>query len=211
MAPVTPARFKSPVDPPAEAPAMALAVGGRDFLADVAEEVADYLDDHDHVISAVAANELITRWATGDPDLLVGWLLARSQQILRDYIYTTTLSRGARRPRDEQRSRFAQYAAGFENAGGVGDPERGREFYRYHSVTEGGLLVRKPLGDLTAKQVEQVRKRYQQAAEDNAFYARVYEAVRMRVAARGDDATVADVYTPEQLEKMFSRESRQAK
>jgi len=178
----------------------------RDYLADVAEEVADYIDSHDHVVSAQAAEELICRWETGDPDLLTGWLLARSRQILRDYVYTVTLSRGARRSRDEQRGRFAKFAAGMENALAQGGADKGREFYRYHSVTEGPLLVRKPLGDLTARQVGEVGARYKRAAEDSAFYARVYEAVAKRVAAHGDGAVVADVYTPEQLEAMFSRE-----
>jgi hypothetical protein len=180
---------------------------GRDYLGEVAEEVAKYIDSQDHVISAQAADELVTRWEGADPDLLDGWLRARSRQVLRDYVYTVTLSRGARRPREEQQSRFARFAAGFENALGEG-AEKGREFYRYHSVTEGPLLVRKPLGDLTAKQVREVRDRYRQAARDNAFLGKVYEAVGKRVAAAGENAVVSDIYSPEQLEKMFSRESR---
>lgn len=180
------------------------AFGERDYLGEVAEEVAKYIDSHDSVISAEAADELVTRWEGTDSNLLNGWLRARSRQILRDYIYTVTLSRGARRPREEQQGRFAKFAAGFENALAEG-AEKGREYYRYHSVTEGPLLVRKPLADLNAKQVGEVRDRYKRAAEDNAFYSRVYEAVRKRVEARGEDAVVSDVYTPEQLEKMFNR------
>jgi hypothetical protein len=180
------------------------AAGDRDYLAEVSEEVAKYVEAHDHIVSAQAADELATRWEASDPDLLDGWLRARARQVLRDYVYSVTLSRGARRPRDEQLSRFAKFSDGFQDALGEG-AEKGREFYRYHSVTEGPLLVRKPLGDLTAKQVREVRDRYRQAAKDNAFYARVYEAVGRRVAAHSEDAVVADVYTPEQLEKMFSR------
>lgn len=184
---------------------MTVASGNRDFLGEVAEEVAKYIDSQDHVISAQAADELVTRWEATDPGLLAGWLGARSRQIVRDYVYTVTLSRGARRTREEQRGRFAAFAAGFEDALAEG-AEKGREFYRYHSVTEGPLLVRKPLSDLTAQQVGEVRDRYKRAAEDNAFYARVYEAVRKRVAAKGADAVVSDVYTPEQLERMFARD-----
>jgi hypothetical protein len=183
-------------------------VPDRDYLSEVREEVNDYLDEHDSVISAQAAEELISRWETGDPGLLDGWLRARSYQVLRDYIYNVTLSRGARRSRKEGKARFAEFAAGFENELRDGGPEKGREFYRMHSVNEGPLLVRKPLGSLNAKQVGQVRDRYQQAAKDSAFMGKVMEAVRMRVAARGENATVADVYTPEQLEKMFDREGR---
>lgn len=179
--------------------------GNRDFLGEVAEEVSRYIDSQDHVVSAQAADVLVTRWESTDPGLLNGWLAARSRQIVRDYVYSVTLSRGARRPREEQRGRFAAFAAGFEEALAEG-AEKGREFYRYHSVTEGPLLVRKPLGDLTARQVGEVRDRYKKAVQDNAFYARVYEAVRKRVEAKGADAVVSDVYTPEQLEKMFSRE-----
>jgi hypothetical protein len=178
--------------------------GDRDHLGEVAEEVSKYIESHDHVVSAQAADELVTRWEVSDPGLLDGWLRARSRQILRDYVYAVTLSRGARRPREEQQSRFAKFVEGFEGALGEG-AEKGREFYRYHSVTEGPLLVRKPLGDLNAKQVREVRDRYRQAAKDNAFYGRVYDAVGRRVAAAGEDAVVADVYSPEQLEKMFSR------
>jgi hypothetical protein len=190
---------------------MTAAPGVRDYLAEVKDQVNAYLDEHDSVVSAVAADELVSKWEAGDPDLLAGWLRARGRQILRDYVYKTSLSRGARRPRDEQRARFAEFREGFEGAlqpGGPGtpvQPERAREFYRYHTVTQGKLLVRKPLGDLTAKQVGEVRDRYRQASRDNAFYARVCEAVRKRVAAAGDDAVVSDVYDPEQLEKMFSR------
>ena len=186
---------------------MTAASDDRDFLGEVANEVAKYIDSQDHVVSAQAADELVTRWEATDPTLLHGWLMARSRQIVRDYVYAVTLSRGARRPREEQRSRFAAFAAGFEEALTEG-AEKGREFYRYHSVTEGPLLVRKPLSDLTARQVGEVRDRYKRAAEDNAFYAKVYEAVRKRVEAKGEDAVVADVYTPEQLEKMFSREGK---
>ena len=100
----------------------------------------------------------------------------------------------------------AKFAAGMENALEDG-AENGREFYRYHSVTEGPLLIRKPLGDLNARQVQEVRDRYRQAVQDNMFYARVYEAVRKRVAAQGDDAVVGDLYSPEQLEKMFARQT----
>lgn len=185
-----------------------LKMGERDYLAEVSEAVARYIDEHDRVITAEAAEKLISDWEATDPDLLAGWLRVRSRQILRDYIYTVTLSRGARRPREEQQGRFAKFAAGFEDALAEG-AEKGREFYRYHSVTEGPLLVRKPLGDLNAKQVGEVRDRYHQAARDNEFYARVYDAVAKRVAAVGEDAVVADVYTPEQLENMFSREGRQ--
>lgn len=202
-------RFQSPADPPLVPEAKRVVVASsRDYLTEVREEVNDYLDEHDSVISAQAAEELIARWEKGDPDLLDGWLRARSYQILRDYVYNVTLSRGARRPREEGRARFAKFAGDFENALMEGGPEKGREFYRYHSVNEGPILVRKPLGDLTAKQVGQVRDRYQQAAKDSAFMGKVMEAVRMRVAARGEDATVADVYTPEQLEKMFDRGGR---
>jgi len=185
------------------------AAGNRDFLGEVAEEVAKYIDDQDHVISAQAAEELVTRWEATDPELLAGWLRARSRQIVRDYVYTVTLSRGARRRGEEQRGRFAQFADGFEKALAEG-AEKGREFYRYHSVTEGPLLVRKPLSALNAKQVSEVRDRYKQAAEDNAFYARVYDAVRKRVEAKGAGAVVSDVYSPEQLEKMFSRDGKQS-
>lgn len=187
--------------------AIPAAAGDRDYLSEVAEEVAKYLDSHDHIVSAEAAADLIDRWEKQDPGLLAGWLRARSRQVLRDYVYTVTLSRGARRPREEQYSRFAKFASGFQEALAEG-AEKGREYYRYHSVTEGPLLVRKPLGDLNAKQVQEVRDRYKQAARDNAFYARVYEAVRLRVVAKGAEAVVADVYTPEQLERMFDRESR---
>lgn len=189
----------------AQAAAAVPVAAARDFLEDVREEVNEYLDAHDRIISAQAAEELIRRWETGDPDLLDGWLRARSHQVLRDYIYTVTLSRGARRTREEQRGRFAQFADGIEGALQAGGLEAAREFYRYHSVTEGPLSVRKPLSALTANQVGEVRDRYQRAAEDNAFYAKILEAVRMRVAARGDDAVVSDVYSPEQLEKMFTR------
>lgn len=184
-----------------------VAVGDRDYLAEVAEAVTKYIETHDHVISAEAASELVTQWEASDPGLLNGWLRARSLQIVRDYVYTVTLSRGARRGREEQRGRFAQFAAGMEGALEEG-AEKGREFYRYHSVTEGPLLVRKPLGDLNAKQVQEVRDRYRSAARDSAFYAKVYEAVRLKVIARGPEATVSDVYTPEQLENMFKREGR---
>lgn len=184
------------------------AAGDRDFLGEVAGEVAKYIDNQDHVISAKAADELVTRWEASDPDLLIGWLRSRSRQIVRDYVYTVTLSRGARRPRDEQRGRFAAFADGFHEALEEG-AEKGREFYRYHSVTEGRLLVRKPLGDLDARQVGEVRDRYKKAVQDNAFYARVYDAVRKQVEAKGADAVVSDVYTPEQLEQMFNREGKQ--
>lgn len=180
----------------------------RDFLGEVSEEVAKYIDGHEHVISAQAADDLITKWQAEDPGLLDGWLRARAYQVLRDYVYQVTLSRGARRPREEQQGRFAKFAAGFEDALQEG-ADKGREFYRYHSVTEGPLLVRKPLADLDVKQVREVRDRYRQSARDSAFYARVYEAVAKRVAMAGPDARVADVYSPEQLEKMFDREGKQ--
>ncbi len=203
---LVPVRVPDPA--PAPGPSRVPAVTDRDYLAEVREEVNDYLDSHDHVISAEVANDLVTRWEARDPELLDGWLHARSRQLLRDYVYTTSLSRGARQGRIAQQGRFAKFAAGMEDAleGGI---EKGREFYRYHSVTEGPLLIRKPLSDLTAKQVGEVRDRYKQAAKDNAFYGRVYEAVRKRVAAKGDDAVVADVYTPEQLENMFDRTTKQ--
>lgn len=184
-----------------------MTVHERDYLAEVAEEVAKYIDAHDSVVSAQAAEELITRWEDGNPGLLAGWLRARARQVLKDYIYAVTLSRGARRPREEGHRRFASFASGIEDAQEE-SAEKGREFYRYHSVTEGLLFVRKPLSDLTAGQVKEVRDRYRSAAKDSEFYARVYEAVRKQVLAKGDDATVADVYTPEQLEKMFNRGDR---
>jgi hypothetical protein len=186
----------------------ATASGDRDYLGEVAEEVSKYIDSRDHVVSAQAAEELVNRWQAEDPGLLDGWLRARACQVLRDYVYTVTLSRGARRPREDQQARFAAFAAGFEGALAEG-AEKGREFYRYHSVTEGPLLVRKPLGDLTARQVNEVRDRYRQSARDSMFYAKVYQAVGKRVAEAGPDAVVSDVYTPEQLEKMFNREVKQ--
>lgn len=185
-----------------------VAASDRDYLGEVSEAVAKYIETHDHVISAEAAGELADQWEASDPDLLIGWLRARSRQVLRDYVYTVTLSRGARRPREEQRGRFAEFAEGFQGALDEGGAEKGREFYRFHTVTQGPISVRKPLSDLTATQVQEVRDRYRNAARDNAFYAKVYEAVRLRVVAKGPEATVSDVYTPEQLEKMFERESR---
>jgi hypothetical protein len=206
MAAAASPRFRSPADPPlAPEPKPAVVAPDRDYLSEVREEVNEYLDSHDSVISAQAAEELIARWEKGDPGLLDGWLRVRSYQVLRDYVYHVTLSRGARRSREEGKARFAEFADGFEEKLREGGPEKGREFYRMHSVNEGPLLVRKPLSSLNAKQVAQVRDRYQQAAKDSLFMGKVMEAVRMRVAVHGEDATVADVYTPEQLEKMFDR------
>ena len=181
------------------------ALDERDYLAEVSEEVAKYLESHEHVISAEVAAELIARWEAEDPDLLIGWLRARSRQILRDYVYSVSLSRGARRPREEQQGRFAKFSAGFSEAL-EGGAEKGREFYRYHSVTEGPLLVRKPLGDLTAVQVVEVQGRYKKSAAENAFMARVLNAVAKKVAIAGPDAVVGDCYTPAQLEEMFKRQ-----
>ena len=184
-----------------------VAAGDRDYLGEVAEAVAKYIDSREHVVSAEAASELADQWEATDPDLLAGWLRTRSRQVLRDYIYTVTLSRGARRPREEQRGRFAEFSENFHEALKEG-AEKGREFYRYHTVAQGPISVRKPLSDLNATQVQEVRDRYRNAARDNAFYAKVYEAVRLRVVAKGPEATVSDVYTPEQLEKMFEREGK---
>lgn len=181
-----------------------MSIPERDYLSEVSEEVAKYLDSHDHIVSAEAAEELLTRWEAEDTDLMAGWLHARARQILRDYIYNVSLSRGARRPREEQHARFAKFSAGFNKALEDG-AENGREFYRYHSVTEGPLLVRKPLGAMNARQVGEVRDRYRQASRDNAFYARVLEAVRKKVADASPEAVVSDIYTPEQLENMFTR------
>lgn len=190
---------------------MTAAPGVRDYLAEVKDQVNAYLDSHDSVISARAADELVSKWEASDPGLLAGWLRARSRQIVTEYVYKTSLSRGARRSRAQQRDRFKEVSEGIEGAlqpGGPGTPvhpEKAREFYRYHTVTEGPLLVRKPLSDMTAVQVGEVRDRYRQASKDNAFYAKVCEAVRKRVAAAGDGKVVSDVYDPETLEKMFAR------
>src|SRR5216684_5834345 len=145
MAPAVSPRFRSPADPPETPPVRARVSVDRDYLAEVREEVNDYLDSHDSVISAQAAEELISAWEVRADGLLDGWLRIRARQILRDYVYTVSLSRGARRAREEQQGRFARFAAGYEDALAGGGPEKGREFYRYHSLTEGPILVRKPL------------------------------------------------------------------
>lgn len=179
---------------------------GRDYLNDMAQEVTDYLDAHESIVSAQAAEELIARLLVHDTDLLTGWLLARSRQILRDYVYARSLSYGSQRHRDEQRGRFGKFSEGFRQALDEGGAEQGREFYRYHSVTEGPILVRKPLSKMTADQVGEVRDRYRRASKDMAFLGRIMEAVRKKVERAGPDKTVADVFTPEELEKLFRRQ-----
>ncbi len=177
----------------------------RDYLNEMAEEVTDYLDAHESIVSAQAAEEIVTKLLRSDPDLLTGWLIARSKQILRDYIYTRSLSYGSQRHRDEQRGRFGKFSEGFQQALEEG-ADKGREFYRYHSVTEGPILVRKPLSAMTAVQVGEVRDRYRQAAKDMAFMGRIMEAVRKKVEKAGPDKVVSDVFSPEQLENLFRRQ-----
>jgi hypothetical protein len=178
----------------------------RDFLAEVRQEVGDYLDTHGSIVSSEAANELIEAWSgTG---LLEGWLLARAPSILTEYITATSRTRGACRPRQERQAAFAKFAADFEDAvqaeGLEAARERANEFFLFHQVTENGRVVRKILGDLNAAQVGEVRDNYQARARDNRLKAVVLEKVRERVAAAGPDATVGKIYTPEQLEKLFT-------
>jgi hypothetical protein len=180
----------------------------RDFLAEVRAEVGDYLDTHGSVVSSMAAAELIESWE-GD-GLLEGWLLARSNAILTEYITTTSRTRGACRPREERQAAFAKFAQDFEDTMAADGLEAARqkagEFFLFHQVTEDGQLVRKILGDLSADQVGEVRDNYRARAEDNRLKALVLEKVRERVAAAGPGATVGKIYTPQQLEKLFYKE-----
>lgn len=178
---------------------------GRNYLLEVQEAVTAYLDSHDHVISAEAADELISEWkGTGT---LEGWLNARASSILAEYIYRKSLSRGGRKPRANAHARFRDLSEGIDEAYQAGGAEASREYYRMHSVMQDGQQVRKPLNAMNARQLGEVRDRYRAGARDNAFMGKVLEAVRKRVADAGDGKTVGDIYSPEQLEVMFQRDN----
>lgn len=178
-----------------------------DPVAEVRSEVDAYLDSHDRIISAEAAAELIRRWDARGDGLLDRWLRARAPQILAAYITSCSLSRGARKRHARHGGAFEKFRGEFEDTlageGAGAARAKAAEFYRFHEVTEGGVLVRKPFGSLNAAQVDEVAKSYRQRAKENSFKARVAEKVRARVAEQGPDAVVSDVYSPEQLQEMF--------
>lgn len=177
----------------------------RDYVAEVREQVDKYLTEHETgMVSAEAAQELGTKWRATDPDLLLGWLMARWPSLLTDHISHLSRSRSVRARRTRVHAAFEEFSEEFDQSD---DEEESEEAYRrwgdFYEVTVGETRVRKAFRALTAGELGQVKDGYVKRAAENDFYARVIGAVQERVARAGPGKTVGDVYTPDQLEAMF--------
>lgn len=176
------------------------------YLTDMQTKVNEYLDKHadEGVVSAEAAAELITMY----PKLVNGWLMARAPAILTEYVTTVSRSRGARLSLSKLQSRFASFAAQHTAALASGNTaaahQSASEFFLFHEVHEGERKVRKPLYSLDATQVSEVSARYTQRAEENRFKAAVMDRIAEKVAEAGPGKVVGDLWTPDQIDKLFN-------
>jgi hypothetical protein len=184
-------------------------MSGRNYLAEVKKVVGDYLEKHNPLVFSEAAADLIAQDNNG---LIDGWLQARKLSLLTEYVSDENRSRRARKPRDEARATFQQFSDEFQDALESDGVEAARErtgwFFGKLWVTDGeGKRVQQELHTLNARQVTEARDGYRQRAAANKFYAAKLEAVRKKVARAGPEATVGSVYTKEEIDKMFERES----
>lgn len=102
--------------------------------------------------------------------------------------------------RDASRRRFYETASAFDRE----NPQSVRELHRYMDIhfTVGGGVQRR-LGDMYRADLEYAAENYRRQVSTHAMYVRVLEAIAERVG----DGQVSDVYTEEELTRVFTTQA----
>jgi len=168
----------------------------RNYAADMRVHIDNALTIRGTVPDRTIAENLVRTLDTTDPDLLHGWLHMQAVNLLRDTIATIERSRRGHARVVNGRHDFAA-ATSRAQAGDMGGIE---SFLNVRYVIDG---ARKPLSALTVSDLESVATDYEAQAAENALNAAFLRAVAKKLKSRRGAETVADLFTDEQLARMW--------
>lgn len=182
------------VGPPSDVPSAALPDRAEDYDHRMYDLARVYLTGTTQP-NAVTAAEMVRALSEQDPDLLLGWLQARSTAVLASYLNALDRGDRARARRGEAARTFAAAAVRFE----AGDLDAMNPFDATHMIRG----QRKRLGEMTGRDHLFVAEGYRRRAATQTFLQVVHRAVAVRVGNR----TTEEVFTPEQYQAMFDGNS----
>lgn len=166
----------------------------RDYVTEMRAVIDAATQDAQYRAGDVA-RDIVEKLQVNDPDLLHGWLTAQAPSLIRDAIVQRDASHRSYVRHHGSRSVFAAAAA----AHAAGDPDAlvGWLGVR-HVVSPDG--TRKRLADMTADDLRFSADTYRQRVRENALA----EAFLRHLAQRVGSGTVADRYTDEQLDQIWT-------
>lgn len=166
----------------------------RNYAAEI-RAIVDAETSTGPYVSRIAATEIVAKLRASDPELLDGWLNAQAEQFVWQLINDRDRSHRAYVKATSNRSVFAANAAEYE----AGDTAALAQWLSMPFAVADGS--RKRLATMTAADLSYVSESYLTRAEENRMTAAFLRAVGRKVPAGG---TVADVFTDEQLGKMWT-------
>lgn len=168
----------------------------RNYAADMRIHIDNALQHRGHVPDRTVAENLARTLRATDPDLLDGWLHEQAVNLLRDTIATIERSRRGHTRVVNGRHAFAAATSRAQ----AGDMDGIESFLGVRYIIGG---ARKPLSDLTVADLEAVAGDYEAQAAENALNAAFLRAVAKKLKSRRGAVTVADLFTDEQLARMW--------
>jgi hypothetical protein len=144
-------------------------------------------------VPTVVASAIAEKLRATDPDLLVGWLDAQAEQILRHAINLRDCSQRTAARHARPRSVFAADAEAAE----AGEPERLAGWLGTRFTVEDGS--RKPLAEMGREELLFVADAYEARARENKLTAAFAKAIARKVKT----GVVGDHFTDEQLSTMW--------
>lgn len=165
---------------------------------DVGQRISDLISEavgeEGDVVAGIAAHELVTRLRAEEPDVLVAWLDAHAESILRDQIAGLIRSRRARSLRHAAAGAFGRAAKAFE---ATGDRDVLAPFEQRYVVDQAD--TRRRVRDMTSSDCLFVAERYELSADRSAMLAAFHRAVARRVGGR----TVGEVFSETEYDRMY--------
>lgn len=168
------------------------AVPDRNYVAEL-RAIVDAETAQGPYVAAAVASHVVRKLRVTDPDLLLGFLEAQAEYLVRQMIIQRDCSARSHARVTASRSAFRESAKLHE----AGQPEALVAWLTVPFPVEDG--TRKKLSELDASDLVFVADRYEQRATENKLMADFLRALRKKVGKR----TVGAVYSDAQLTSMW--------
>lgn len=168
------------------------AVPDRNYVAEL-RAIIDAETAKGPYVAAAVASHVVRKLRVTDPDLLLGFIEAQAEYLVRQMILQRDCSTRTHARLTASRSVFRESSKLHE----AGQADAMTAWLHVPFVLEEG--ERKRLADLTAADLAFVADRYEQRANDNLMMAAFLRALKRKVGRK----TVGEVYTDQQLVSMW--------
>lgn len=170
-----------------------MTIPNRQYAVEMRELVDETAAAQSSYIPRILASEIIAKLRRNDPDLLAGWLDLQAEHFVWQMINDRDRSRRSYMRIHAGRGAFAEAAERFSG----GDSEALDNFLSMRFTVEDGS--RRELHTLRRDSLTFVADTYEKREKENRFNKTIFRAMAEHVGNR----TVGDVYTNEDLRRMF--------